>query len=140
MSRLAAMACGLVMAVSLGGCAQTGVGCDLVIAGVPGETPPEAGTALDPAWPILAAPSEFEPLAGLGTDESGSPLIHLTLQAPAAQRLAAFTDANVGSFLAVAVDGTVAVAPMVMAPISDGLLDVTLVPNDPSIERFASCT
>ena len=53
MSRLVASALGVVLAFGAGGCGDAGLGCDLVIAAVPGERRPGAGRR---AGPRVAGP------------------------------------------------------------------------------------
>lgn len=139
-SRLVASALWIALAFGVGGCGDAGLGCNLVITEVPGDVISEEGAALDPGWPILAGPSEFDRSGtSLETGDSGEPVVRLVLRSPAAERVAAYTNAHVGSFLAIAIDGRVELVPMIRAGIPDGVIDLSLPNGDPAAEKFRAC-
>jgi hypothetical protein len=111
-----------------------------VIAEAPGDVVPEQGAALDPTWPVLAGPSEFDRSGTrIETGDAGEPVIRLVLRPPAADRLAAYTNAHVGSYLAIGIDGRVEIVPAIMAGIPDGVIDLSLPNGDPAADRFRAC-
>jgi hypothetical protein len=140
MSKAVVFALGIALAFWAGGCGDAGLGCDLVMTEVPGDAVPEPGAALDPGWPVLAGPTEFDRSGTrIETGDSGEPVVRLVLRSPAAERLAAYTATHVGSYLAIAVDGRIEIVPMVMAGIPDGTIDLSLPTGDPAADHFRAC-
>jgi len=93
-------------------------------------TPVASGTA-DPAAPT-PAPTATAPVyhtvmtgavidtVGVGTDSLGSPSIDFRLTSDGAKIFSEYTTANVGSYLAILLDGKVISSPVIKDPITDG--------------------
>jgi hypothetical protein len=139
-TRLLAPVLAIFMSFGIGACGDTALACSLAIAAPPADGVPAQGAALDPAWPIIAGPSEFDRAGtALVTGDSGEPVVRLVLRSPAAERLAAFTNTHVGSYLAIAIDGRIEIGPTIMAGIPGGTIDLSLPDGDPAVDRFRAC-
>jgi hypothetical protein len=125
----------LLLAIANAGCLPA-AGCDLTmtltddpsLAALPVDAVPEVVAAdVDPdGWRV-------EPDDGSGAGD----LVVLRLRDDAADRFAELTAANVGRYLAIAVDGRVVAVPVIQAPIEDGEIALSLASSDTS--GFASC-
>jgi hypothetical protein len=124
-SRLGQLLVGVVLAASVFGCgAAVRPECQLVMWDA-GVAPPEEGAPI---------PAEIEPLIGpadidwsasqFGQGATGQPTLTLALGPDGAARMAEFTRSNVGSYVAIALNGTVVVVPRVFDPIEDGVVTI----------------
>jgi preprotein translocase subunit SecD len=91
-------------------------------------------------------PSGLTPLFGhaaigdarAGEDETGRAAVDITLTDAGRMRLAAFTRENVGSTLAITLDGTVLTAPTIVAPIESGTMQVSGVEDASQLATILS--
>lgn len=127
-----------VLVIAMLGCVPSAA-CDLVIV-------PAGGPELDhvPAdvEPIVSA-ADLDPLGWRIVPDDGSGLgdqVAFRLRPEGAERLAAFTRANIGGWIGIAIDGAVVAVPMVQAPIEDGDVAISGASDDEGfVERFRSC-
>lgn len=118
------------------GCTLPAAPCDLVIAGVAdapvGRLPPDAE--------ILATAVDIDPTSWRASDPGvGGGAVELRLGQEAADRLAAYTAANVGGFLALALDGAVVSTPLINGPIEDGGITITGGADTDIVEALRPC-
>lgn len=138
MSRRRAVALGGLLAAALlgAGCTLPAPPCDLVIAGV---ADPEV-RQLPPDAEILATAADIDPAGWRASDPGvGGGAVELRLGAEAAERLALYTAANIGGFLALAVDGTVVSAPTIMSTVEDGAMTITGAADQDIVEALRPC-
>lgn len=95
--------------------------------GQPVANPPAIGDAVAGA-PLLAADSVKS--ADIGSDQTGSPTVDINLTPAAAAVFADATNAHVGEYLPIALDGKVLAAPVVMDAITDGKVQIRLSSDD----------
>lgn len=89
-----------------------------------GDSPVPEGTTLgEDVTPILS--SKDVASAALTLDQFGNPQVRVSFTPAGAQTLAEFTQAAVGHYLAIAVDGRVLTAPRIQTPITDGQAVIT---------------
>lgn len=135
---IAALLAGLVPVAVLGACIPP-TACSLVI--VPTEDPALTKLAED-VVPIVS-PDDLDPSGWAIVEDDvdlGAPRVSMRLRPEAAERFAAFTRANIGGFVAVAIDGQVISVPQIMSPIEDG--EIVLSPGQDEaafLESFRPC-
>jgi preprotein translocase subunit SecD len=136
----AAVALTALMAIVLttAGCQQALV-CDVSIFSL-GEDPIAAGDALPAGAQLLANAGEFDAAqASIGPTELGTE-IKLQLKPDAAERLRQFTGANLGTYLAVTLNGVVMAVPVIQDEVGGGALSITLPSTDrDGIDAFGKC-
>jgi len=112
----------LVAATLIGGCAAAPGACETVIWGA-GMTALEQGAMIPPDLEQLVGPEDIDWRAS--TLQPGNPpVLTLSVRPDAAARIADHTRANTGSFLAVALNGKVVSAPMIMSSIEGGVIQL----------------
>ena len=127
----------VVMAGLLGtGCTLPTASCDLVIAAV---ADPEA-RPLGAEAVILATAADVDPAGWRASDPGiGGGAVELRLLPAAAERLATHTAANLGGFLAIAINDIVVATPVINAPIADGAMTITGGGDDDIVSAFKPC-
>jgi preprotein translocase subunit SecD len=126
----------------IAGCATLQPTCEAVIAGIaPGAPIPEVGDTLPQGATLLVDAAEFDwASSSIGQSQTGAPALNLELRPEAARRFAAYTRANIGHFLSIALNGRIAMVPMIQAPIEGG--SVTIEGGDQDgldVSAFRSC-
>ena len=135
-ARSVALASLVVAGLLTGGCTLPSGPCDLVIAAVDDpdvrQIPPDAK--------VLVTAGDIDPAGWRASDPGvGGGAVELRLRPEAAGRLAAHTTANVGGFLAVAIDDVVVATPVINAPIEDGAMTISGGGEDDIVTAFAPC-
>ena len=138
MSRAVALGFAVVVLAGLSGagCTLPSAPCDIVIAGVADpdvrQLPPDAD--------VLATTADVDPAGWRASDPGvGGGAVELRLRPAAAGRLAAHTAANVGGFLAVAINDVVVSTPVITSPIQDGAMTITGGGDDDIVSAFGPC-
>jgi hypothetical protein len=125
------------------GCGMAQPACDVVVAALPPNAPPpDAGDVLPAGAAILAAPGDIDwSASSIGPDQPGGRPLNLQLRPEAAERLASYSRDNVGSFLPIALNGRVVVAPMLQSEVEGGLLVIQFASLDPAetVTAFEAC-
>jgi hypothetical protein len=138
MTRRPGLALGLALVVaSLGaGCSVPVPPCDIVIAS--SDAPDVDRIAPDAV--ILATAADVDPTGwSVVGDDDGLQAVNLRLKPEAAERFAEHTAANVGGFLAIAVNDVVVSTPSVMGPIEGGEVTISGGGDDDVVEAFRPC-
>jgi preprotein translocase subunit SecD len=118
------------------GCSVPAPPCDLTIAAVDG--PDVVRIPADAE--ILATAADVDPAGwAVVEDGQGQPAVDLRLQPEAAERFAEHTAANIGGFLAVAVNDVVVSTPMIQAPIEGGAVTISGNFGTDVVEAFRPC-
>ena len=121
MSRLLA-ALALVAAALIGACGAAPGLCEAVIWGA-GQTALEEGATIPPGMEQLVGPQDIDWTAS-SLKPGNPPVLQLSLRPAAAERIADHTREHAGSFLAVALNGQVVSAPMIMSTIEGGVIQL----------------
>ena len=139
MTRRVGIAVAVIFAAGLigAGCSLPKAPCNLVIAAVDDPSVQE----IPPGAEVLATAADVDPAGwAVSDDGNGQRAVDLRLKPEAAQRFAEHTAANVGGFLAFAVDGVVVSAPTINGPIEDGAVSISGGALDTDIvEAFGPC-
>ena len=131
---LAAMVLPAVLSVA---CTIPATGCALTIAAAPDAV---VGGPLPPDAEIIVGPDEVDATGGSVPANEFGPTVLIKLRPAGAEALAAYTAANVGEFMAIAVDGQVVSVPVINVAIDDGQMLVTGTIEDQGfVERFRGC-
>ena len=127
----------IVVAGLLGaGCSLPTAPCDLVIAAV--DSPEVQQIPADAE--ILATAADVDPTGWRASDPGiGGGAVELRLRPAAAERLAAHTAANLGGFLAIAVNDVVVSTPAIASPIEDGAMTISGGGDDDVVAAFGPC-
>jgi hypothetical protein len=135
-SRLAVWVLFGACALALWGCgAAVRSDCQVVMWDA-GQAPPEEGALIPADIEPLIVPADIDwGSSQFGQDDIGQPTVTLTLSPDGATRMAEFTRSNVGSYVAIALNGTVVVVPLVMDAIEDGVIQIQA--NSGGEARFA---
>ncbi len=91
-----------------------------------GEDAVSRGSRLDEAKYPALCDSQHIADADVATDQNGDPALHLQLDAAGTRLLADYTRTHVGSVVAIAIDGTVVMAPMIQSEIPGGDIQVSV--------------
>ena len=133
---------GLLLAIALTGgllplgCSLPGAPCDIAIAAT--DDPDIEQLPADAL--ILATAADVDPAGWAVTEDgNGAPAVDLRLKPEAAARFAEHTAANIGGFLAIAVNGVVVSAPMINGPIEGGAVTISGGLDDDIVEAFGPC-
>jgi hypothetical protein len=120
------------------GCQQALV-CDVSIFSI-GEDPIIAGDPLPAGALLLVNAGEFDSTqASIGPTELGTE-VKLQLKPDAAERFRQFTAANLGTYLAVTLNGVVMTVPVLQGEVAGGALSLTFSPTDrDGIDAFTNC-
>jgi preprotein translocase subunit SecD len=96
-----------------------------------GNEPAEAGQILDlRAMPPLFGGDQVAS-ASLGSDQTGTATVDFTLRPEAATLFADYTGAHIGEYFAIALDGRVLIAPVILSAVEDGMVQISMpAPND----------
>ena len=134
--RVGQLLVGVVLAASLFGCgAAVRADCQVVMWDA-GDAPPEEGALIPAEIEPLIVPADVDwSSSQFGQGAAGQPTLTLALGPDAAARMAEFTRSNVGSYVPVALNGTVVVVPVVNGPIEDGVVQIEA--NSGGEARFA---
>jgi hypothetical protein len=134
--RVRQLLAGVVVASSLFGCgAAVRPDCQVVMWDA-GDAPPEDGAPIPAAIEPLIVPSDVDwSSSQFGQGATGQPTLTLSLGPDGKARMAEFTRSNVGSYVAIALNGTVVVVPRVFDPIEDGVVQIEA--NSGGEARFA---
>ena len=101
-----------------------------------GPARPEEGALIPAEIDPLIVPADIDWRSSqFGKDAIGQPTVTLTLGPNGATRMAEFTRSHVGSYVAIALNGTVVVVPLVMDAIEDGVIQIQA--NSGGEARFA---
>ena len=128
----------VLLLVGVAGACIPSASCTLVI--FPTDDPSLLEVPEDVA-PIIS-PEDLDPAgwAVLPDDGTGNgDAVSFRLRPAAAERFAAFTRAEVGGFMAVAIDGRVVSVPEIAAPIEGGDVILTGAGGDGFVEQFRPC-
>lgn len=135
MSRLL-LALVLFAATLIGGCGAAPGSCETVILGA-GQTALEEGATIPPGLEQLVGPGDIDWTAS-SLQPGNPPVLQLSLRPEGAERIAEYTREHAGSFLAVALNGQVVSAPMIMSAIEGGVIQ--LEGTEPTeFAAFAPC-
>ena len=85
---------------------------------------PAPGDAIDPALPALIPDVDFLRDQFKSDSSTGMELVAFALNADGTSKLAAFSAAHVGDYIAMVLDGKVLSAPYIKEPITDGKGDL----------------
>jgi preprotein translocase subunit SecD len=88
-----------------------------------GQTALEAGATIPPGLEQLVGPEDIDWTAS-SLEPGNPPVLQLSLRPAAAERIADHTREHAGSFLAVALNGQVVSAPMIMSRIVGGVIQL----------------
>ena len=138
MTRRIGLAVGAIVVAGLlgAGCTLPKGPCNLVIAAV--DEPDVQQIPADAE--ILVTAADVDPTGwAVSEDGNGSPAVDLRFKPEAAQRSAKHTAANVGGYLAIAIDGTVVSVPVINGPIEDGAVSINGSIDTDIVEAFAPC-
>jgi preprotein translocase subunit SecD len=115
---------GLVLVATplIGACGAAPGRCEAVIWGA-GQTALEQGATIPPGLEQLVGPEDIDWSAS-SLKPGNPPVLQLSLRPEAAERIADHTRENAGSFLAVALNGQVVSAPMIMSGIEGGVIQL----------------
>lgn len=84
-----------------------------------------------PIHPTLLTGSDLDPAGlGIGTDQTGDPVVNFALKSEAAQKFAAYTTANVNGYLCIVLDNRVNSCPRINQPITGGQGQITVGSRD----------
>ena len=100
----------------------------LVLAPV-GEEAVSRGTRLDEAKYPALCDSRHITDGDVAIDQNGDPALHMTLDAAGTKLFADYSRTHVGSYLAIAIDGVVVVAPLIQNEIPGGDIEVSIGQN-----------
>jgi len=126
----------LAAAAALGGCGAAPGACEVAILAA-GQTALEQGATIPPGLDQIAGPEDID-WAASSLEPGNPPVLQLSLKPEAAGRIADHTRENAGSFLAVAMNGQVVSAPMIMTAIEGGVIQ--LEGTEPTeFAAFAPC-
>jgi preprotein translocase subunit SecD len=118
------------------GCSIPVAPCDITIAAT--DDPDVQRVPADAL--ILATAADVDPAGWAVTDDgNGSPAVDLRLKPEAAERFAEHTAANVGGFLAIAVDGVVVSVPSIDQPIEGGAVTISGGGDTDIVEALGPC-
>jgi preprotein translocase subunit SecD len=95
----------------------------LIFVPVPsGSNPPAQDTTIDPTWTPLFSGDQVDPSqVAPGFDSTtGERTVQFALKSDGAQKFATYTQASVGQYFAIVLDGRVVSAPVIKTPITDG--------------------
>jgi hypothetical protein len=95
-----------------------------------GDTAEDRGVRLDEAKYPALCDSEHIADADVATDQNGDPALQLQLDAAGTRLFADYTRTHVGSYVAIAIDGIVAMAPMIQNEIPGGDIQVSIGQNE----------
>jgi hypothetical protein len=134
---LAAIAAVVLPAVLSGACTVPALGCSLEIADAPTAV---VGGPLPPEAEIIVGPDGVDPTGGSVPANELGPTVLIKLRPAGAEALAVYTAANVGEFMAIAVDGQVVALPVITSAIEGGeMLLSAQIGDDTFVERFRGC-
>ena len=126
----------LAAAALIGACGAAPGSCEAVIWGA-GQTALEEGATIPPGMEQLVGPQDIDWTAS-SLKPGNPPVLQLSLRPAAAERIADHTREHAGSFLAVALNGQVVSAPMIMSAIEGGVIQ--LEGTEPTeFAAFAPC-
>ena len=109
-----------------------GVTGDLVA--VPnGDVAAEVGSQLDPGRSARLFDSAGVAGASVRTGQSGNLVLRIDLEPAAARDFGAWTAANIGAYMAIALDGIVVIAPVIQGPIPDGQIEISIADGPPGL-------
>jgi len=118
------------------GCSLPVAPCDIAIAAT--DDPDIQQLPADAL--ILATAADVDPAGWAVTEDgNGAPAVDLRLKPEAAARFAEHTAANVGGYLAIAVNDVVVSAPMINGPIEGGAMTITGSLDTDVVEAFGPC-
>lgn len=89
-----------------------------------GDTPAEIGDQIDTSSALFG--SEGVSVASVGTDQVGGRVVTIGLTAEAAETFRAWTARNIGSYLAITIDGVALTVPVVQSEISGGQVQISV--------------
>ena len=136
MRRMVTLVVAMALGATVGACSLPGPGCDVSITAVDAPDRP----AIPADAELLVTSADVDPASWRILQEAGgTPTVVLRLRPEAAQRFADHTRANVGSFLAVEVDGTLVETPMIMSAIEDGEIQFSSDVDTDIVEAFRGC-
>lgn len=116
--------------------------CGLSIVALPPGMSIADDAALPPGSMLIATPDDFDTTATtIGDHPTGVIAVTLHLRGPAVDEFAAHTEAHVGDFIAILLNGDVMTVPMVAEPIADGTIEVSggALEGQRFADRFAVC-
>jgi len=140
-SRLAVWALIGAFALALGGCgAAVRPDCQVVMWDA-ADTPPEEGAPIPAETEPLIVPEDVDwSMSQVDRGDFGQPVLMLALTPAGTARMAEFTRSNVGSYMGIALNGTVVVVPLINSAIEGGLIQIESSTNDEAFfAPFASC-
>jgi preprotein translocase subunit SecD len=138
MTRGTRLALAAVIAAGLlgAGCSLPKAPCDLVIAAV--DEPDVQSIPADAE--ILVTAADVDPAGwAVSEDGNGAPAVDLRFTPEPAKRIADHTAANVGGYLAIAVDGVVVSVPVINGPIEGGAMTISGGVDTDIVEAFGPC-
>lgn len=104
-----------------------------VVAVPTGDVVPEVGSVLDPERSARLFDSAGITSASVLAGQPGSLVLRVDLAPAAARDFATWTAANVGAFIAIAIDGIVVTAPQIAGDIPDGRIEISIADAAPGI-------
>jgi hypothetical protein len=126
----------LIAGTLVAGCGAAPGSCEAVIWGA-GQTALDEGATIPPGLEQLVGPQDIDWTAS-SLEPGNPPVLQLSLRPEAAERIADHTRKHAESYLAVALNGQVVSAPMIMSTIEGGVIQ--LEGTEPTeFAAFAPC-
>ena len=131
---------GLVAALITGCGSAVRPDCQIVMWDV-GQSPPEEGAPMPAEVEPLIMPADVDwGSSQFGRGAIGQPTVTLALGPDGATRMAEFTRSNIGSYVAIALNGRVVTVPLVTGAIEGGAVQIEASSRgEPLFAPFSSC-